>query len=49
MAPFFRMTGGKASGVGRFALDLGRACFQEGPAEEGGVVHPRSTVTVNNC
>ena len=48
MAPF-RVTGGRAPGGCRFALDQGRSCCQEGPAEEGGVLHPRSTVTVTNC
>ena len=46
MAPF-RVTGGRAPGGCRLALDQGRSCCQEGPAEEGGALHPRSTVT--NC
>ena len=29
----------------RYALDQGRSSCQEGPAEEGGASHPRSTVT----
>ena len=45
--PFARVTGGRASGGCRFALDRGRSVSQEGPAEEGGALHPRSTVT--NC
>ena len=44
MAPF-RVTGGRAPGGCRLALDQDRSCCQEGPAEEGGASHPRSTVT----
>ena len=43
--PPSRVTGGRDSGSSRLALALGRSVCQEGPAEEGGASHPRSTVT----